>query len=137
MRIKKEEIKDVAKVLKELNFYPIEGDYTTHYIALPIDNDKKENFNGIELIERDKGSGTEKRPIPCLVLSTSPVNPVVLGYCDISYSRPFNILEYADLIGNKLSKGERKTLEDLDVFIVHRDNLLAQFEIGKHKEIKK
>ena len=131
MVIQKDEIKDVVKILKNVNFYPVGGE---HSIVFPIDNSKKEDFDGIELTTKDKGTGINKKPIPCLILSESDTMPVVLGYCDISYSRPFDFIEYTELVDYKLSKNEKKVLTDKDCYVVNKENLLIAFELGKHKK---
>ena len=125
MKLERNAIKKVAKILSNIPYNPVKE---THYIAIPIETEKVREFDGIELTMVNKEQGVKRPPEPVLLVHSGEKNPVILGYADISYARRFDILDYCELLNVKILKNESEILDNLDILLVHKDNVLMGFE---------
>lgn len=125
MKLERKNIKKVAKVLSEIPYNPVKE---SHYIAVPIETSKVRDFGGVELTMVNKDHGIKKEPEPVLIMHSGEENPVIFGYADLSYARKFDIFDYCELLETKMPKGS-DILENIDVVMVHKDNILMSFEL--------
>ena len=130
MRLKKEDIKDMRKVLKGINYFPVTGD---SYIAIPIDMSEETKTVGDFTLQANASLQSKENGIPVIILWDDEEAPTVLGYVNPVAFVKFDLLQYADLVNSKLSKGDRKFLSDIDVFLINKNAVYGCFEFERRK----
>ena len=127
MKVERNEIKNVLKFLKEINYKPVGGESK---IVFPIDPSTTKEIDGISLDLVNNKFGSEKMPEPVLELKSTG-DGAILSYCDLTYARKFDIVSYCDLIENRISKKARDLFNNLECFLVDKQNILISFNIEK------
>ena len=126
MKISKEEIDRVGKVISKLPYSPYNESKSV--IVFPISNETKEEIGDLELIVKSKNDvGVAKDPIPALVLSSEGAK---LGYVDLTYARNFNIRLYCELLDHDLSNNASQILSSIECYMVEKAYVLAIYNFN-------
>lgn len=125
MKIEREQIKKVTKILKDIKYIPLKGSRSD--IVFLIDTAKTKEIDGLQLDFVDNKFGSEKMPDPVLMMNNDEEHPVALAYCDTTFARKFDFVSFCELSGIKLSKNDEELLEQLDCFLVAKENILIAF----------
>lgn len=133
MKIKRDEINQYIKYLKDIPFKPLGKEVST--IFFEIDTGKMVENDGFILEIKDSNEAGSKALVkPGLMLSCKDtgkklVTEVSLAYAQTDYCPKFNLDAYLDLTNASISRKERDILTNLDVLLVKKDYILGEFEI--------
>ena len=127
MKIERKEMKEAIKFLKEVQYNPVGGNSK---LVLPVDMSSTKEIDGLSLDLVNNKFGSEKMPEPVLELKSTG-DGAILSYCDLTYARKFDIVSYCDLIENRISKKARDLFNNLECFLVDKQNILISFNIEK------
>ena len=121
MRIQKNEIQKMKKILAKISYKPLSTDQK-YRIVFPIETTEVKDYDGIEMFST--GSVKEvNKPEPVLLLNSLESLPVGLAYCNLAYSAKFDITEYCKMLGETVTRG----LDEYECLLVPKDNIFASF----------
>lgn len=123
MRIQKNEIQKMKKILAKVPYKPLTADQK-YKIVFPIEVTEVKEYDGIEMFST--GSVKEvNKPEPVILLNSIESLPVGLAYCNLAFSTKFDIVEYCKLLGESVPRG----LEEYECYLVSKENIFATFEL--------
>ena len=127
-RIKKENIKKTLKLLKEIKLNDLEK---KSQIFFPIDTERAEDFDGLELAIKHNGTASKKVLTPGLVISKDEQGKtlIILAYADVTYSPEFDMIQHLEILDTKISKELRAFLVEAECLIVKEDYISGYFSL--------
>lgn len=132
MKIKKEEIKKMSKILEHITYRPIREEKAS-VIFFPIASDEFRDVDGMALsLTSSSEKGVKKELTPGLVLQIYHGEKrdntyVALAYADLSYSPEFNIIQFMEFNGDRLAKKDFEKLKEYECNIVKPDYIQGMF----------
>lgn len=127
-RIKKDELKKAIKTLKEIKLNTISK---KAHIFFPIDTERQEDFDGLELTIKHKGVASKKVQTPGLVISKDEQDKtmIVLAYADIDYSPEFDMIQHLEILDMRISKDLRAFLIENECLLIKEDYISGYFSL--------
>ena len=121
MKIKKDDIKKVKDILLKIPYTLSAGNYIVFF---PIDQTEDKVFDGLSLTVSDGKADTRVTPGIALISNMNPQ----FGYANLTYSLPFNILQYCELLNIKVSKKDLEILKSIECYIIQKEYLYMAFD---------
>lgn len=126
-KIRKDEVKKIAKLLKEIEYSPVTSDYSVFF---PIETDRHEDFDGLEMCIKNTGVASKKPHVPGLILAPKTTESIVhLAYANTDYSANFDVIQYIELLSKKPSKALREFLLEHEALLVSKEYIPVVFKI--------
>ena len=131
MKIEIKDIKSTARVLKELKFSPL---IDRSELFFPISTAAEKEFDGLTMSTKQTASRSVL--IPGLILTevfdeknNKSYMDVKIAYADSRFCPEFDPVQFADILGQNLSRKTREFLDDKECYLVEKEYIKAVYKL--------